>query len=148
MGKTFVNIDPITGSEVEVTAMGKDIHSDILKGIYKSELPGKLVASCIEHYCTLKVDGKQIITKEMLYSKNKMIITGDNVYINKTCKAIPMATQYNISLTAMSNFNGDKARIIEYNEPENMLKVAVHMADGTARMATLNDAATIIKEFA
>lgn len=147
MKKSFVNIDPITGSEVEVIAMGKDIHSDILEGIYKAELPGKLVASCIKHYCTLKINGNQIISKDMLYSKNKTIVTGDNVYVDKTCKSIPMATQYNICVTAMSNFNGDKARIIEYNEPENTLKVAVHMSDGTARMATLNDAATIIKEF-
>lgn len=148
MKKSFVNIDPITGSEVEVIAMGKDIHSDILEGIYKAELPGKLIASCIKHYCTLKINGNQIISKDMLYSKNKTIVTGDNVYVDKTCKSIPIATQYNICVTAMSNFNGDKARIIEYNEPENMLKVAVHMSDGTARMATLNDAATIIKEFA
>ena len=148
MKKSFVNIDPITGSEVEVIAMGKDIHSDILEGIYKAELPGKLIASCIKHYCTLKINGNQIISKDILYSKNKTIVTGDNVYVDKTCKSIPMATQYNICVTAMSNFNGDKARIIEYNEPENTLKVAVHMSDGTARMATLNDAASIIKEFA
>ena len=59
-----------------------------------------------------------------------------------------MATQYNICYTAMSNFDGTKARIVEYNEMNDTIKVAVQMADGTARMATLNDAATIIKEFA
>lgn len=148
MSKTFINIDPITGSKVEVIAMGKDIHSDILEGIYKAELPGKLIASCIKHYCALKINDNQIINKDMLYSKNKTIVTGDNVYVDKTCKAIPMATQYNICYTAMSNFDGTKARIVEYNEMNDTIKVAVQMADGTARMATLNDAATIIKEFA
>lgn len=148
MGKTIINIDPFTGSKIEVTAMGKDIHSDILEGIYKTELPGKLIASCIKHYCTVKFNGNQIITKDMLYSKNNTIITGDNVYIDKTCKAIPVATQYNICLTAMANFDGNKAKIVEYNEINDTIKVGIQMADGSARIATLNDAATIIKEFA
>lgn len=146
--KTLINIDPNTGSEVEVTALGKSIHSDIIKGIYLSELPGKLIASCIEHYCTLKVDGVQIISKDMLYSKNKTIVTGNNVYIDKTCKSIPMATQYNICVTAMSNFDGNKARIVEYNEPNDTIKVAISMTDGTARMATLNSAKELFKQFA
>ena len=47
MSKTFINIDPITGSKVEVIAMGKDIHSDILEGIYKAELPGKLLLAVL-----------------------------------------------------------------------------------------------------
>lgn len=148
MSKTLLNIDPITGSEVEVIAMGKDIHSDILEGIYTSERPGKLIASCIKHYCTLKINGNQIISKDMLYSKNKTIVTGDNVYVDKTCKSIPMATQYNICVTAMSNFDGNKARIVEYNEINDTIKVAISMSDGTARMATLNDAKELFKKFA
>lgn len=148
MGKTIINVDPFTGSKIEVTAMGKDIHSDILEGIYKTELPGKLIASCIKHYCTVKFNDNQIISKDMLYSKNNIIVTGDNVYIDKTCKTIPVATQYNICLTAMSNFDGTRAKIVEYNKNNDTIKVGIQMVNGSAKVATLKDAASIIKEFA
>lgn len=147
--KTLMCIDPFTGNKVEAISMINKFSDKLIENMFSGTLnTGKLVSDCINEYCVLKVNDKELVSKEMLYSKGKTVVTGDNVYIDKTCKSIPMATQYNICVTAMSNFNGNKARIIEYNKPNDTIKVAISMPDGTARMATLNDAATIIKEFA
>lgn len=148
MSKTFINVDPNTGMSITVTALGKDLPDNVFKYIHETELPGKLVECCIKNYCTLDMNNNHIVTKDMVYSKGKTIVTGNNIYIDKSSKDIPIATQYNICISAMANFDGTRARITVYDKVNNTIKVGLQLTDGSCRLATLDRADELFKKFA
>jgi len=152
--KSIIGINPVTGESIEVTFMGKNSPKNLVETMFAPEVNvGKLIDICINGYCTLKINNNDIVTKELIYSNKKSIVTGDKIFIDKSCKSIPISAQYNISKYALENQNRtenvhDMARITVHDEINNQLKVALHRNDGTAGILTLNNANEIIKDFA
>ena len=151
--KTLMCIDPVTGNNIEAVSMVNKFSDKIIENMFSGTInTGKLVSDCINEYCVLKVNGKELVSKEILYNKGKTVITGDNIYLDKTCKTIPVSVQYNLSNAMLQQQNEindiyDKARIIEHDTVNDRIKIALHMTDGRAAMITLNGANKLCKDF-
>jgi len=151
--KTLMAIDPFTGNKIEVVSMVNKFSDKLIENMFNGTInTGKLVSDCINGYCVLKVNGKELVSKEILYSKGKTVVTGDNIYLDKTCKTIPVSVQYNLSNAMLQQQKEvgnicDKVRIIEHDTVNDKIKIAVHMIDNKAAIVTLNSANKLCKDF-
>ena len=151
--KTLVCVDPFTGNRIEAISMVNKFSDKLIKNMFSCTINiGKLVNDCINGYCVLKINDKELVSKEMLYSKGKTVVTGDNIYLDKTCKTIPVSVQYNLSNAMLQQQNEagnicDKVRIIEHDTVNDKIKIAVHMIDNKATIVTLNRANKLCKDF-
>ena len=151
--KTLVLADPFTGNRIEAISMVNKFSDKLIENMFSGTInKGKLVNDCINEYCVLKINDKELVSKEMLYSKRKTVVTGDNIYLDKTCKTIPVSVQYNLSNAMLQQQNEagnicDKVRIIEHDTVNDKIKIAVHMIDNKAAIITLNSANKLCKDF-